>query len=216
MVQRRNASVRTRAGEILSTKRKRASLHSDRANKTARPDQGKQPDRAPDATDSGQLRPSTEPDGAAERRESVELSSQSTDTLESEPRANDEQPDEDIQSANLLFYLLKPGTSSASKVLIPLDSQATLTKSLQNQTLLEYPTIYALPQSTQLLPPAYLLESEYEKIRKGEEDELKEAINWAASTATPRGMQDPEPVAAANAAIDPQRILDMLKRDITR
>lgn len=221
LLQKRNASMRAEGPTASASKRKRAGLQDDRANKSSKlqrepESKEKQSNDAGSVNNPHQLQQSTHPDHGAEVHRGAEVELKTTDALETEPMEDDEQPGENAQSANHYFYLLKPGTSSAAKILIPLDSQATLTASLQDQSVLEYPTIYALPQSPEALPPAYLLEKDYNKIRKGEEDELNDAIKQAGAAATAPGLREQETASTTNAPIDPQRILDMLKRDITR
>lgn len=118
---------------------------------------------------------------------------------------------------HLHFYLLRPGTSSADKVLIPVDSSATLTTTLQDKTVLEFPTFYVLPYAPQALPPGYILEEQYLAARKREDAELDDAIRKAEEAGAFAGANkhDPEPPPSDN-AMDPSKILDLLKRDVTR
>lgn len=219
LLQKRNASMRSGAVDGSTTKRKRADFSDDPANKTSKPrrnpvNQVKQPDVAANANDSDQLQSSIQLSNGAEVQ-LPEATRQPKMEVGSELIAHAEPPTETVQPATQSFYLLKPGTSSPCKVLIPLDAQATLTESLQGRTVLEYPTIYILPSSAEALPSAYLLERDYNKIRQGEEDELNDAIKQAGAAARTHDIRQHEPVAPS-ASIDPQRILDMLKRDITR
>jgi hypothetical protein len=152
--------------------------------------------------DSGNIMPPAVDDGAP---------SASTDP--------DPQPEAETSDLNRLhFYLLLPGTSSSAKVLIKLDPQATLTTSLRNRIVLEYPTIHVLPHDPASLPEGYITEDQYSKVRQSEEDELKDAMAKADTEGILSQVGKPEPgstsVSASN--IDPQTILDMLKRDVTR
>jgi hypothetical protein len=113
------------------------------------------------------------------------------------------------------FYLLKTGTTSSSKVVIPLDLGTSLTHCLQDRTVLEYPTIFVLPNAPDSLPDGFILEEDYNMIRKGEEAELKEALRSLGPSRQQQTMQ-PEPRDTLPSHTDAQRILDMLKRDVTR
>lgn len=113
------------------------------------------------------------------------------------------------------FYLLKVGTSSASKVLIPLEANKSLTEALRNQSVLEFPTIYTLPHSPEQLPSSYMLDKQYEQLRECEEKELEEAMKKAGNDGVPERTDVRDEREASN-AMDPNRILDMLKRDVTR
>lgn len=113
------------------------------------------------------------------------------------------------------FYLLKVGTSSASKVLIPLEADKSLTEALRNQSVLEFPTIYTLPHAPEKLPSSYMLDKQYDELREGEVKELEEAMKKAGNDVVPERTDVRDEREASN-AMDPNRILDMLKRDVTR
>lgn len=113
------------------------------------------------------------------------------------------------------FYLLKVGTSSASKVLIPLEADKSLTEALRNQSVLEFPTIYTLPHAPEQLPSSYMLDKQYEELREREEKELEEAMKKAGNDGVPERTDVRDEREASN-SMDPNRILDMLKRDVTR
>ncbi|EME41082.1 hypothetical protein DOTSEDRAFT_74573 [Dothistroma septosporum NZE10] len=110
------------------------------------------------------------------------------------------------------LYLLKPSTAVGAKVLAPLSPEQTLTKCLEDRTVLEYPTIYALPQAPGSLPAGFMLEKQYIRIRKREENELRDAMSKAGKNAVSHRADN----GAGNARVDPSKILDMLKRDISR
>lgn len=218
----------TKSSTSSSIKRKRADPQGDHASKTSKrmPDSNdlltkkdsKERDKTESSIESVQLQLSRQSGNSPVVHDGAQQEIQPTnmETYKSEPNIDDKGDAGSTQSVAQSFYLLRPGTSSAAKVLIPLESHATLTASLQDRTVQEYPTIYVLPEPRGSLPSKYLLENEYNKIRKGEEDELNEAIKQAGPAAIVQNMRGEETVAAANTQIDPQRILDMLKRDVTR
>jgi hypothetical protein len=114
-------------------------------------------------------------------------------------------------SSELYFYLLKPTTATASQVLIPVRAEATLTESLRNQTVLEYPTINVLPNPPEAVGEGLMLETEYVETndshdrirarRAGNEDQAHSSEQQA----TEKG---------GDAPLDAKSILAMLKRDI--
>ena len=63
---------------------------------------------------------------------------------------------------SLEFYLHHPSLPSKNPVLIPLPSDATLATSLTNRLVLEFPTIYVLPQHERGgLPDGFISEDDY-------------------------------------------------------
>jgi hypothetical protein len=108
------------------------------------------------------------------------------------------------------FYLLRPFTASKSIVLTPIDSSKSLTKCLQGQTVLEFPTIYVLPNEPDSLPTGFLLAEHYEKVQKAEEkevDEMMQRTNQSTGGALTASREEEKP-------LDANSILDMLKRDV--
>ncbi|KXT16507.1 hypothetical protein AC579_1339 [Pseudocercospora musae] len=114
------------------------------------------------------------------------------------------------------FYLLRPGTSSTNKVLIPLDADTTLTATLRDKTVLEFPAIYVLPYVAHALPSGYMLEDTYLDARETEDAELGDAVRSMVEQGGFATGSKRESEALNRDAIDPNKILSMLKRDITR
>lgn len=219
--QKRNASLRTATGDgaaSSATKRKRADVQKGSASKSSKLQQESDLHLVHNEvfTTRAQQEFSTQSKRGGVSATQTEPEAPNVDALTSEPVTSVEQAVKSDETPSLSFYLLKPGTTSTCKVLIPLDSRATLTASLQDHTVLEYPTLYTLAQSPESLTSPYMLEKDYNQIRKAEEVELNEAIEQAGPTFVAQGMRQNETVAAANTQIDPQKILDMLKRDVTR
>lgn len=135
-------------------------------------------------------------------------------TLDKEPQPSKEE----TPIPSRFFYLLKAGTSSPCKVLIPLMPNCTLTESLQDQIVFEYPTYYVLPYSPEKLPPGFLTEHQYLKVRKCEEEELDEALVKAEEGGVLDGDGQTKTGAGTTSTgqVDANKILDMLKRDVTR
>ena len=79
-------------------------------------------------------------------------------------------------ATNLTFYLHHPSLPSKNPVLIPLPSDATLADSLTNRLLLEFPTIYVLPQQQgDGLPDGFTSEDDYFAAAK--KDLIEDALD---------------------------------------
>jgi hypothetical protein len=125
-----------------------------------------------------------------------------------------EHPEKSLEGENSTtpeyFYLLKPFTASKSNVLIPIVSSGKLTECLQGQTVLEFPTIYVLPNAPASLPTGFMLEERYNKMQKAEEaevDGLLRRTNESTGGALTASREEEKP-------LDANSILDMLKRDV--
>jgi hypothetical protein len=114
-------------------------------------------------------------------------------------------------SSKLYFYLLKPTTATASQVLIPLRAEATLTESLRNQTVLEYPTIYVLPNPPEALGESFMLEIQYVETNDSH-DRIRARRTGNEDRAQGEEQQGME--RGDDAPLDAKGILAMLKRDI--
>jgi hypothetical protein len=66
-----------------------------------------------------------------------------------------------LDDHNLHYYLVKPRTSGLEKVLIPLSPTDTFLTCLQNQTVLEFPTIQVLASGPEALPTGFITDDEY-------------------------------------------------------
>jgi hypothetical protein len=123
-----------------------------------------------------------------------------------------EHPDKSLDDATTpeYFYLLKPFTASKSNVLITVDSSEKLTECLKGQTVLEFPTIYVLPNAPDALPAGFMLEERYNKMQKAEAaevDGLLRKTNESTGGALAASREEEKP-------LDANSILDMLKRDV--
>ncbi|CAI6244310.1 unnamed protein product [Periconia digitata] len=118
-------------------------------------------------------------------------------------------------SSKHTFFLLMPRTSSTRKVLIPLDSQATLTDSLRGKTVLEFPTIYVFPESTAPPHETFMMEEAYLQQERDDHTELENALKTV-DPETLRKLAAEQGATDENAGgeIDDKAILDVLKRDL--
>ncbi|KAG0161255.1 hypothetical protein PDIDSM_8789 [Penicillium digitatum] len=116
----------------------------------------------------------------------------------------------------LYFYLHRPRSTTKKPVLTPLLQTSTLSTVLRNRTVLEFPTIYALPESAETLfadkeNSKFILEEDY--LRTAGPDEIGQSL-------TTRDNDD----AAGNDAlrgssvnlqdVDENLVLEVLKKDL--
>lgn len=163
--------------------------------------------------------------GAEETNESTEVSSDpvqivtevvnfhdSTDQSAGQQTAHPDAQTQARSSTKDYFYLLKPTTAIASRVLIPLNSTATLTDSLRNQTVLEYPTIYVLTSAPDELGAGFMIEKEYiEEMAKTRTIQPGAPSKASSASSHQPGAQEKK---SNDASIDAKSILNMLKRDV--
>jgi hypothetical protein len=116
----------------------------------------------------------------------------------------------------LFFYLHRPRATTKKPVLAPLLQSATLKTVLRNRTVLEFPTIYALPDSAEKLladqeNSPFILEEEY--LRTAGPEEIRQS-----------SMGDDEDDSAATQTfpessvnlqnVDENKVLEVLKQDL--
>ncbi|KAI6817017.1 hypothetical protein KC332_g3828 [Hortaea werneckii] len=227
-------------GQPRGSKRKRVETSS--AKQPPQPDIKPEGDleRTSDNAASGATAPRTLGDSESELQSEATPASNTGDpapketstpppTEEHRPPTNSQEPtastdtDTPQQPANQkprYFYLLKPGTSSTSKVLLPLKEEASLTASLQDQTVQEYPTVVLLAHSPEKLPLGYVLLEQYLKAQASEDAELHAALAAAGKSMEAVKTELPMPPPSSSSQhgekeeLDAESILNMLKRDI--
>jgi hypothetical protein len=117
----------------------------------------------------------------------------------------------------LFFYIHRPRTTTKKPVLAPLLQSATLKSILRNRTVLEFPTIYALPDPAETLladreNSPFILEEEYLRTAGPEEMQQSSAAsddeNVIAETQT-------FPDSSINLQnVDESKVLEVLKQDL--
>ena len=112
------------------------------------------------------------------------------------------------------FYLHKPHTTSASRILIPLEPASMLSTCLKGQSILEYPTIFVLNQPSTALPEGFLLEYDYKKqekkmIEELDEDEKEMAPEIARAQQMSSRLKD-------EGDLEDSKVLESLKRDLAK
>jgi hypothetical protein len=112
----------------------------------------------------------------------------------------------------LYFYLHRPRTTTKMPVLVPLSPSSTLNQLLRGRTVLEFPTIYALPDSPQTLAgqETFILEEEY--LRTAGPEEIGQ---FTGSDEDDLGGDGAQPGSAVNLQdVDEKRVLEVLKQDL--
>ncbi|OJK01574.1 hypothetical protein ASPACDRAFT_41837 [Aspergillus aculeatus ATCC 16872] len=112
---------------------------------------------------------------------------------------------------NVYFYLHRPRTATKHPVLIPLAPSMTLTAALHDHTVIEFPTIYVLPDSPDALraqgsDARYLLEDEYIRTHAPVEE------NSASPAESEVEQQAPAGIDLGN--VDEKKVLEVLKKDL--
>ena len=131
----------------------------------------------------------------------------------SEPPISTSEISQQASSPTLKFYLHHPSLPSKMPVLIPLPSDATLATSLTNRVVLEFPTIYVLPQHQDRgLPAGFISEDDYFAATKKdliddalEFEDVVEEIN-VCSGETRDGLEERE--------VHEGRLLEVLGKDL--
>lgn len=112
---------------------------------------------------------------------------------------------------DLYFYLHRPRTTTKKPVLIPLSPSSKLVDALRGHTVLEFPTIYTLPDSSKTLlaekeTSPFILEEEY--IRTVGPEDTAESEESADDTSGAPGS------GVDLGDIDENKVLEVLKQDL--
>lgn len=116
----------------------------------------------------------------------------------------------------LYFYLHRPRTTTKKPILIPLLQTSTLNTVLRNRTVLEFPTIYALPESAETLfadkdNSKFILEEDY--LRTSEPDEICQSSTT--SDDDDAAGKEALPGSSVNLQdVDENLVLEVLKQDL--
>jgi hypothetical protein len=116
---------------------------------------------------------------------------------------------------NLYFYLHRPRTTTKRPVLVPLPPSAKLVAVLRDRTVLEFPTIYALPES-----PETMLESKEASSFILEEEYLRTAAPEEVGDRSTDGEQEGTTGAGDGAVgvdlknVDEEKVMEVLKQDL--
>lgn len=119
---------------------------------------------------------------------------------------------------DLYFYLHRPRTITKKPVLIPLPPSATLAAVLRERTVLEFPTIYLLPESPETLlaendSSQFILETEYLRTVAPEDTADKSAESELDGTGS--GDDTELPGSSLNlGGVDEKKVMEVLKQDL--
>lgn len=130
------------------------------------------------------------------------------------PSRPDPRPSPSPAKAPLYFYLLRPGTPTGTRVLIPLEPTATLSTALRHRVVLEFPTLYALRYPPANLPTAFITEALYD--RQGQRSEALLGTAEAGREAWDGGTGGGESATAeaGNGDVDERKLAEVLARDL--
>lgn len=114
----------------------------------------------------------------------------------------------------LYFYLHRPRTTTKKPVLVPLPPSAPLKDVLRERTVLEFPTVYTLSESTETLltekdSSSFILEEEYLRT-VGPED----AADKSAESGQEDGASGPPELGPNLHDVDENKVLEVLKQDL--
>ncbi|KAI9794342.1 MAG: hypothetical protein M1816_005411 [Peltula sp. TS41687] len=86
------------------------------------------------------------------------------------------------------FYLLRPLTSTSSRVLIPMSPTSSIADCLRERVVLEFPTFYVLPYPSDALPSGCVTETQYlgptNRERENQERDVGETSAFESETGT--------------------------------
>lgn len=153
----------------------------------------------------------TEPPMAQPAEPSNTLSAEAPENAEA---VTEKSPDPPLgPHRELYFYLHRPRTTTKKPVLVPLPPSQTLVTALRKRTVLEFPTIYILPESREAL-----LAQKDDSQFILEEDFLPTAEPEGASKSADAEESDDDSGSSGSSAnlegVDEKKVLEVLKQDL--
>jgi hypothetical protein len=112
------------------------------------------------------------------------------------------------------FYLFRPRTSSARRVLIPLASSSTLGEILRGNIVEEFPTIYYFTTSASELPEGFVLDEQYRQEEGEQQKEYEELMRDVDPEILKRLKENETGSSKREEEVDSKKILDVLKQDL--
>lgn len=113
------------------------------------------------------------------------------------------------------FYLHRPQTRSKLPVLIPISPDATLADVLRGRVVLEFPTIYVLPETPELVPrDKYMLEAEYVERENEGLEVLDETPEGTAERLSEEGEITERGSVGGVGQLDEKKVFEVLKKDL--
>ncbi|KAJ5945654.1 hypothetical protein N7454_002493 [Penicillium verhagenii] len=144
-----------------------------------------------------------------------------SEAVENTPEIVEEKP-QDLPIGphrGLYFYLHRPRTTLKKPVLVPLTPLMTLAAALRERTVMEFPTIYALPESPETLlaekdTSPFIMEEEYIRIVGPEEATGKSADAEQGEAEAEAEASDLTGASADLLTADEAKVLEVLKHDL--
>ena len=178
-----------------------------------------------EGTEASQEEPSTEekptttevPDAPAATTTDTQPTNPPNQESTQQPTAQTEQQNPTLPITphrNLYFYLHRPRTATKKPVLVPLPPLAKLASVLRGRTVLEFPSIYALPDSPETILAAkeispFILEEEY--LRTATPEVLGET--GKATESEQEGTTD-DVSGVDLGGVDERKVMEVLKQDL--
>ena len=157
-------------------------------------------------------------EGASEPGLAKPSQGQTTVPLPESAPTNPSLPDTTVPSApkeqRYNFYLFRPRTSSARRVLIPLTSSSTLGEVLRGNIVEEFPTIYYFNTSASELPEGFVLDEQYRQEEGEQQKEYEEMMRDVDPEILRRLKEDETGSSKREEEVDSKKILDVLKQDL--
>ncbi|OJJ77250.1 hypothetical protein ASPBRDRAFT_50184 [Aspergillus brasiliensis CBS 101740] len=154
------------------------------------------------STTAPKLAPTTEP------TQPTDTSNAQLEASEATPTTSDSLPL--TPHRDLYFYLHRPRTATKQPVLAPLPPAISIAAALRGHTVLEFPTIYVLPDSPDTIRAQeyakYILEEEYLRTHESPE-ESSEDTGDADDAQLPPGAIDLQ-------GVDESKVLEVLQKDL--
>lgn len=147
----------------------------------------------------------------------VQSSTSETGQASTRPSQQTEKPTV-VPHRDLYFYLHRPRTTTKKPVVVPLSPSMSLTVALRERIVLEFPTIYLLPESPEELladreSSDWILEEEYLRTAALEEtaDQTAESRQGGTESEPNTGL----PASSVNLeAVDENKVMEVLKQDL--
>lgn len=136
-------------------------------------------------------------------------------SVETNIKQIDKAQDQTVSHRGLFFFLHRPRTTTKKPVLVPLSPCETLSMVLRNRTVLEFPTIYALPDREETLladqdTSPFVLEKEY--LRTAGPEEIRQSTGSDEDDAADDETMPEVSVNLQN--VDENKVLEVLKQDL--
>ncbi|PYH97988.1 hypothetical protein BO71DRAFT_372089 [Aspergillus ellipticus CBS 707.79] len=179
-----------------------------------KPEQTPQQEQPQEGAESQAQDPASTIEAPVQSTENVPDAQPETSDAEPQPQQEPVAPAEPLEITshrNVYFYLHRPRTTTKQPVLIPLSPAMSLTSALRDHTVLEFPTIYTLPDSPDTLlsqkeSSQYLLEEEYLRTHQPSEENSEDTTE-AEDNQLPPGAID-------LGGVDETKVLEVLKQDL--